>query len=272
MKNNQLRIKFITTITLILLSQLIHSQTVNKLGNNITERFSPPSDYTRVSYSDSSFQQYLRMFPLKQFGSPVRLYDGSIKKNNVHISVFDMEILNEDLIQCADAVIKLRSEYLYKMKKYDEIVFTITNGMIVPFSKYCEGYRVKVDGNKSTWKDGFKKGFTRDIFDQYLRFIYMYAGTYSLSLESKRKNVSEIKIGDYYIKGGSPGHVVMVVDLAKDNKTGKMIMLLGQSYMPSQEFHILKSNTNITPWYYVSDSELLTPEWNFERNSLMSFK
>ncbi|MCK7517950.1 MAG: DUF4846 domain-containing protein [Ignavibacteriales bacterium] len=56
--------------------------------------------------------------------------------------------------------------------------------------------------------------------------------------------------------GGNPGHVVMVVDLAKDKSTGNRIMLLGQSYMPSQEFHVLKSNTDIFPWYYVRDEKL----------------
>jgi len=48
-------------------------------------------------------------------------------------------------------------------------------------------------------------------------------------------------------------------------------MLLGQSYMPSQEFHILKSYENINPWYFVEDEVLKTPEWTFEKGSLMEF-
>ena len=272
MKDRLINKKHISIVILLFLSSLVFSQTINKQGVTILERFSPPNDYVRINYKDGSFQQFIRMFPLKPFGSPVRLYNGNIKQNNVHVSIFDMELLNEDLIQCADAIMKLRAEYLYKTNRYNDISFTITNGMVVPFLKFSEGYRVIVDGNKSVWKAGYKKGITRDIFDTYLRFIYMYAGTYSLSMESEKRNITDIQVGDYFIKGGSPGHAVMVVDLAKDKTTGKMIMLLGQSYMPSQEFHILNSNTNIAPWYYVSDSELYTPEWSFGRNSLMSFE
>ena len=59
--------------------------------------------------------------------------------------------------------------------------------------------------------------------------------------------------------------------VAINKKTGRKIMLLGQSYMPSQEFHILKSYENINPWYFVEDEVLKTPEWTFEKGSLMEF-
>jgi len=247
-------------------------QLVNPSGTTILERFSLPGGYERIKYPDHSFQKFLRLFPLKPFNSPVYLHNGQIKGNAVHISVFSMPILAQDLIQCADAVIKLRAEYLYQIKNYDEISFRITNGMDVPFGKFTEGFRVSITGNSTAWKEGYKKGNSRDIFDEYLKFIYMYAGTYSLAQESRRKTIDQIEVGDYFIFGGNPGHVVMVVDLAKDKSTGNRIMLLGQSYMPSQEFHVLKSNTDIFPWYYVRDEKLVTPEWTFDRNSLMCFK
>jgi hypothetical protein len=182
-----------------------------------------------------------------------------------------MPLIDQDLIQCADAIMKLKAEYLYQDKKYAEISFKITNGMEVPFIKYTDGYRVSVTGNNAVWKEGFKKGISRDVFDEYMKFIYMYAGTYSLAQESRKKTIYQIQVGDYFIFGGNPGHVVLVVDLAENKYTGKKIMLIGQSYMPSQEFHILKSNSDIFPWYYVQDDKLITPEWIFERNSLMSF-
>ena len=77
--------------------------------------------------------------------------------------------------------------------------------------------------------------------------------------------------GDFFIYGGSPGHVVLVLDIAINKITGKRIMLLGQSYMPSQEFHILKSYEKISPWYYIEDDILETPEWTFDKGSLMGF-
>jgi len=248
----------------------LHSQTIDKSGKNIKERFLCPDGFERVQSRKGSFGEYLREFPLKDFGSPVLLYNGEKKRSNVHVSVFDMPLVDADLIQCADAVMKLRAEYLYREKRFDEICFHITNSMEVPFSRFVNGERVIVSGNKTEWKGGFKKGSSRDIFEQYLRFIYAYAGTLSLSREAKQKALPDIEIGDFFIFGGSPGHVVLVLDVAK-NREGKKIMLLGQSYMPSQEFHVLKSFENISPWYFVEDDVLRTPEWTFEKGCLRSF-
>ncbi|MGI5078031.1 DUF4846 domain-containing protein [Treponema maltophilum] len=249
-----------------------YAQQINPAGKNIAERFVPPPGYVRVNYAENSFQQYLRLYPLKKYNSPVLLYNGETKKNAVHVSVFAMPLLNTDLIQCADALIKLRAEYLYREKRFSDIVFTITNGESVPFKKYSEGYRPVISSNKVVWKDGGKKGSSRDVFDEYLKFIYIYAGTLSLARQAKNINLNQIRVGDFFIYGGSPGHVVMVLDLAEDIETGKKIMLLGQSYMPSQEFHVLKSFETISPWYYVRDGDLITPEWHFGTTGLMSFE
>ena len=244
---------------------------INKDGKDIVLRFSVPDGFIRVEYDKDSFAEYLRHYPLKKFGSPVKLYDGRKKSNQVHVSVFDMPLLKEDLIQCADAVIKLRAEYLYAQKRYDEISFHITNGMEVPFSRYAKGERVIVKGNNTSWKSGYKEGYDRDVFESYLKFIYSYAGTYSLSVESQKAAIFKLEPGNFFIYGGSPGHVVLVLDVAENPVTKKKIMLLGQSYMPSQEFHVLKSFEDISPWYYVNDEPLSTPEWDFERGSLKKF-
>lgn len=247
------------------------AQKIDGDGANIAERFQPPDGYSRVECGSGSFGEFLRTFPLKKFGSPVLLYNGEEKWNKVHVSVFDFPLLKADLIQCADAVMKLRAEFLYKNGRYSDIKFHITNGMLVPFSRYIDGERVVVSGNRAEWKGGFKKGRGRDIFEQYLKFIYAYAGTYSLSKESKPKKIQDIQIGDFFINGGSPGHVVLVLDIAEDGSGGKT-MLLGQSYMPSQEFHVLKSHEKISPWYRVEDGVLETPEWTFRGNCLMGFE
>jgi len=67
---------------------------------------------------------------------------------------------------------------------------------------------------------------------------------------------------------------VIVVDLAECGDTGERLFLLAQSYMPAQDIHILKNpgNKQISPWY--SDdygNTLVTPEWTFDRDDLMSF-
>ncbi|MBP5444225.1 MAG: DUF4846 domain-containing protein [Treponema sp.] len=262
---------YLSTLLLLIVLAACSAQTVIRNGKNLEERFPTPENFERVKTDENSFAYFLRHYPLKPYGSPVLLYNGEKKWSNVHESVFDMPILSTDLIQCADAVIKLRAEYLYSQKRYDEIHFNLTNGMTVPFSRFANGERVSVSGNQTKWVDGGKKGYDRSVFEEYLKFIYTYAGTLSLSKEARAKDIKDIEPGDFFIKGGSPGHVVLVLDVAEDKRTGKKIMLLGQSYMPSQEFHLLKSYEKISPWYYVEDATLRTPEWTFQKGSLMGF-
>lgn len=237
--------------------------------NTVHTRFSVPPGYQRVKYTGDSFGAFLRELKLKKMGSPVLLYDGREKFFSHHISVLDIAILPQDLIQCADAVIKLRAEYLYKQKQHNKISFELTNGMEVPFSKFANGERVKVSGNKTSWvKGNYKTGNDRDVFDEYLKFIYIYAGTLSLSKQMPKADIKAIKIGDVFLQGGSPGHAVLVVDMAVHQESGEKIMMLAQSYMPSQELHILKNYSFVSPWYKVKDATLITPEWIFKKGSL----
>ena len=103
----------------------------------------------------------------------------------------------------------------------------------------------------------------------------MFAGTASLEKELKPKNIKEIEIGDVFIRGGHPGHAVIVVDLCIDEKGGKAFML-AQSYMPAQEIQILKNprNSKTSPWYKLSElSDVVeTPEWDFSKDQLRSFQ
>lgn len=69
---------------------------------------------------------------------------------------------------------------------------------------------------------------------------------------------------------GSPGHVVMVVDVC-ENELGERAFLLAQGYMPAQEFHVLKNPASDTdPWYYEKEITypFVTPEYVFEEGSL----
>jgi hypothetical protein len=89
------------------------------------------------------------------------------------------------------------------------------------------------------------------------------------------KSLATIAIGDVFIQGGSPGHAVIVVDLAHNSLTGEKLVLLAQSYMPAQDIHVLKNptNTELGPWYAVEDmaGQFRTPEWDFTGNDLRQF-
>lgn len=248
---------------------------INQEGKTLKERIKVPDGFIRVEVENESFAHFLRYLPLKQHGSKVRYYDGRIKERDVYEAVVDIDVGKRDLQQCADAVMRLRAEYLYNRKEYDKIHFNFTNGFKAEYTKWIQGYRITVEGNKANWVK--TTGYSDDYqsFRKYLDIVFTYAGTLSLSMELVPVKISEMKIGDLFIRGGSPGHCVIVVDIAKDIKTAEKIFLLAQSYMPAQDIHILKNpvNNDLSPWYSIDfEDELQTPEWTFKKDELKRFK
>ena len=91
---------------------------------------------------DGSFAEYLRTLSLKPHGSPILFYDGREKTRNVHEAVVNIDIGERDLLQCADAVMYLRGEYLYKSGLYDKIQFEFANGFVADYKSWMEGKRL----------------------------------------------------------------------------------------------------------------------------------
>jgi hypothetical protein len=247
---------------------------INKNGNTIKTRFNLPNGFTRITIKPNTFQNYLQHFKLKPENTQVHLYNGELKYNqNIHAAILDISVGNRDLQQCADATMRLRAEFLFAQKRYNDIHFNFTNGFRVDYSKWRKGYRLKIKGNKVTWYKTDKNSISYKSFTQYMQWIFMYAGTLSLNKEMKSVPITNMQIGDVFIQGGNPGHAIIVVDMAKNNKNEKIFML-AQSYMPAQDIHILKNlnNINISPWYNAKNLTVLqSPEWNFLNKDLKRF-
>lgn len=275
----KIKFLFIAVILMVVFGFFSFSKTNNLIinieGNTIQQRFQTPAGFVRQAESESSFGFFLRNLTLKPSGSNVLYFDGTVKSNrNVYEAVVNLPIGKQDLHQCADAVMRLRADYFYSHKQYDKIHFNFTNGFRVDFSKWAAGYRIAVKGNKTSWVKTAKPSVSYETYWNYLETVFMYAGTASLEKELKTIKISDLKIGDVFIKGGFPGHAVIVVDLVVNPKTNKKMMLLAQSYMPAQELQILKNSNNgsINPWYATDfGSTLKTPEWTFNASQLKRF-
>ncbi len=205
-----------------------------------------PPKYKRLNTQESNFDYYLQHISLKE-DATVYLYNGA-KKNNqsAQFAVLNISVGNENLQQCADAVMRLRAEYLYEKKAFDEIEFR--------------------DNENRSYK--FTSAPSRENFTKYLRTVFGMCGTASLAKQLPKVKADQIKIGDVLIKGGFPGHAVIVMDMAI-NDAGNKIFLLAQSYMPAQDIHVLKNpmDTKLSPWYALnSEYEINTPEYNFTAN------
>lgn len=236
------------------------------VGESVSARFAPPPGALRIPAPSASFGAYLRALPLLPEGSAVHTFDGKLKaRQDAHAAVIDLSVGTKDLQQCADAVMRLRAEYLFAQGRHAELSFKFTNGDDVPFRRWMQGDRIQVTGNRTSWQRTATPDSSHAALLSYLEKVFMYAGTLSLSKELKAAGDLPLSIGDVFIQGGSPGHAVIVVDAAV-LPDGRKAFLLAQSYMPAQQVHVLKNpmRPDLGAWYVEGDGEmLLTPEWTF---------
>ena len=116
-------------------------------AETVSERFAPPPGFERGPVAAASFANWLRQLPLKTAGAPVKLFNGENKpRQDVHAAVIDVDVGARDLQQCADAVIRLRAEWLYASEMKDEIAFNFTGGGRVPFWRFAKGQRPDESG------------------------------------------------------------------------------------------------------------------------------
>ncbi|MCU0433513.1 MAG: DUF4846 domain-containing protein [Bacteroidia bacterium] len=241
----------------------------------ICTRFHLPQGYKRIKADSNTFAIWLRHLPLLPPGTPVKLHNGQPKRNQqAHVAVINIDPGKADLQQCADAVMRLRAEYLFAQKRYAEIAFNFTSGDRCDYLSWCKGERIDTRKKGKRLQNGPKATVGEyTAFRRYMNDVFMYAGTLSLSREMKAVPAAQMQIGDVFIKGGSPGHACIVADMA-ENEAGEKIFLLLQSYMPAQNIQVLHNPAEDegNPWYSLNfGDELNTPEWKFERSQLKRF-
>jgi hypothetical protein len=211
--------------------------------DNVLSRFKTPVGYTQQDAVAGSFGHWLQNLPLKAIGTKTKTYNGAIARTDVYTAaVVDMSIGKYDLQQCADAVMRLRGEYLYQQKKYKAISFNFVSGFKCDYVHYADGYRYVND----KWVLTAKKDYGYNNFLKYMNLVFSYASTLSLEKELHPvQNPNNIKTGDVFIHGGSPGHCFIVMDVI-ENANHKKQFLLAQSFMPAQNIQVVQYGS---PWF-----------------------
>ena len=194
----------------------------------------PREGFRRIKVPKGSFAEFLRNYKLKDDWN-LYYYNGSPVKNQFGgYAVLDIDIGTRDLLQCADAVMLLRAEWLYRQKRYKDIHFNALSGKRLNYTDYV--------GNDYSYAK----------FRKYMDYVFAYANTASLEKELKTRKIEDIQIGDVFITSGNPGHAMIVVDMAINAK-GERALLFAQGMMPAQSVHVV---TNLehgedTPWYLI---------------------
>lgn len=244
---------------------------IDASGKTLSMRIRTPKGFERVREKKESLSEFLRNYKMKKAGSPVLLYDGTEKGNQQdHVAVFKLPIEREDLQQCADSVMRVYGEYYFQKGAFHKIKYTLGGGFVASFDKWSRGNGISLHGNDLIWTSSPQHNKSYSSFQKFMRIVFAYSGTMNLEEDSKKIKIKDIEIGDMFIKGGSPGHVVMIVDIC-ENQEGEKAFLLAQGYMPAQEFHVIKNPLHDEdPWYYQTEVSypFKTAEYTFQNGSL----
>lgn len=248
---------------------------INKNGDSIVTRVKLPEGFQRVSYPKYSFQEYLRNYPLKKHGASIINYDGSrYFAQHWHDAILEIPVPKNGLQQCADALMRIRAEYLWNTNRKQKIGFQFTSGHYCSWKKYAAGFRPKIKGNSVSFHKTASPNYSKANFYKYLNLIFTYAGTASLYAELPKVNINNLTIGDMLVKPGFPGHIEIIVD-AIINEKGEKLFLLVQGNTPAQNICLLKNfeATEISPWYQFKENEpVYTPSYYFDKPIFVRFK
>lgn len=196
----------------------------------------PREGFRRIKVPKGSFADFLRNYKLKDDWN-LYYYNGKEVENQFGgYAVLDMDIGTRDLLQCADAIMLLRAEYLYSQKRYKEIHFNALSGKRMNYTDYV----------------GDDYSYAK--FRKYMDYVFAYANTASLEKELKPRKIEDIRIGDVFVTSGNPGHAMIVVDMAVD-MDGNRSLLFAQGMMPAQSVHVVTNleHKEDTPWYMIDE-------------------
>lgn len=248
---------------------------VNEEENTIATRFNAPEGYTRVECEEGSFAEYLKNYPLKDYGEKAFLWSGGNLSESGTTSTEGVFLQQDKLTknqQCADTCIMLYAEYLWDNQRYDEIIFDFANGFRCDYLTWVSGKRVEVNGNKVKWIDGgTKDDYSYENFFTYLKWVYVYASTDSLVTQFKSRDYNDLQVGDIIVATArelsaaaqlvSPeladsikyGHAMIVVDIAV-NEAGEKVFMLAEGNTPATECAVVENpNPEMSVWFKMGE-------------------
>ena len=221
-----------------------------------------------------SFGAWLRRLPVRLDRTTVQSYRGAAIAAPA-AAVFALDLGRGDLQQCADTIIRLHAEYLWASGRADEAAYHFTSGDRSAWVAWKRGERFVIDGSRVRRVAGTARSAGYETFREWLQHLFIYAGTLSMKHDSRPVDV--VRAGDFFVLPGSPGHTVIVLDVAVDER-GRRFALVGQGYTPAQDFHLLgerRSDVLDGVWFALpvgGDEALRVPGWRpFPRSSARRF-
>ncbi len=221
------------------------------------QRVPTPEGFTRAPLT--GYAAWLRALPLRSEGTPLRTWRGDTLWSGTDprlLAVVDLDVGEADLQQCADTVIRLRAEWAWTQQDAS-VGFRYTSGHLSTWSGWAAGDRPVVSGSKVSFVRSARADASRESYKRWLYKVFTYAGTLSLAREGRAVSAAEVLPGDFLSLGGSPGHALVVLDVAT-NAAGETVVLIGEGYMPAQDLHLLRGP--VEGWWSTA-APLDVPTW-----------
>src|SRR5215203_1239836 len=235
-----------------------------------TKKQSEYVEDTGNKHNPNSWQYFLQHLTI--IDQPILNYKGrAIDYQQKHIGIIPYDVGSTDLQQCADALMRLRAEYLFQQKRYDEIGFHFVSGNYYSWNDYCNGLRPVLKGREIKFNATSHSEKNHESLRRYLDIVYNYASTISLAKELKPAN--DFEIGTVVIHAGSPGHCFIIID-ESTNKEGDKVYKLAEGYAPAQSIYVLRnlSEQGISPWYKLKTGVIETASYRFDVYRLLKFE
>lgn len=243
----------------------------NQISSSAQPTPTPSPTITKEETTDkNSWAYFLQHLPEKQ--APVLDYKGNpISYQAKHAAIIDYDTGNKDLQQCADALMRLRAEYLFAQKRFSEIHFHFVSGQDYSFQDYCRGKRPAANGNNVRFINTDSVAISHQSLRRYLDIVYAYASTISLAKELK--DADSFSVGTVVIHPGSPGHCFIITDEAT-TAAGDKVYKLAEGYTPAQSIYVLQNlaEPQLGPWHRLSKGTIETASYTFDKYQLKKFE
>jgi hypothetical protein len=243
---------------------------------SLEARFAAPEGYSRLRVDPDGWEAWLRGLPLEPRRTTVLAYDGRTLDRPA-AAIVRMDVGRGDLQQCADSAIRLHAEFLWASGSTDA-AYHFTSGDRSAWADWRDGERFVISGSRVERVRTGPRTSGHGAYRSWLQYVFRYAGTRSLRLDTDPvPEESPLRAGDLFVEPGSPGHAVVVLDIA-ENASGRRVALMGQGFMPAEEFHVLElrhARVLDGVWFALpgSGEMIVTPSWRpFRRKDARRFR
>ena len=204
--------------------------------STIRNTIPPPAGYSRVSYPAGSYADWIQNLPLKNSkviisysADTIRVAWGDGGSTYRIFAVVKMPLLfRADLEQCADFAMRFWAEYHRQTNRLDKLYLFNYSGQRQMFAA---------------------SGLT---FTRFVKRAFANSNSFSLKKGCAEVADSLLAPGDMFVQNqsGGIGHVSVIVDACTSDR-GDRLFLVGYSFMPAQEFHIEKADSEygIGGWF-----------------------